>query len=88
MQVKNTKKDAPAGILPRYRGVFLKKYLGALAPQGDDTKEQEKGTHLSNAGRCKKTKKKGLSHAHSKNKAAAGVGNVATPQHRQGTHQR
>ena len=84
------RRKTPRGVYHDTGAFRKRKKTGLLAPRGD-TKNKTKGTHVSNAGRLiQKIKKKRihLSHAHTNMKAAAGVGRVATQQHRQGTQHR
>ena len=84
------RRKTPRGVYHDTGAFRKRKKTGLLAPRGD-TKNKTKGTHVSNAGRLiQKIKKKRihLSHAHTNMKAAAGVGCVATQQHRQGTQHR
>ena len=84
------RRKTPRGVYHDTGAFRKRKKTGLLAPRGD-TKNKTKGTHVSNAGRLiQKIKKKRihLSPAHTNMKAAAGVGRVATQQHRQGTQHR
>ena len=84
------RRKTPRGVYHDTGAFRKRKKTGLLAPRGD-TKNKTKGTHVSNAGRLiQKIKKKRihLSHAHTNMKAAAGVGRVATQQHRQDTQHR
>ena len=84
------RKKTPRGVY-HDTGAFSeeKKKLGFCSP--GRYKKQEKGhTPLKRGRLIQKIKKKRihLSHAHTNMKAAAGVGRVATQQHRQGTQHR
>ena len=78
------RKKTPRGVY-HDSGFFLKAYFGAFRPPGRYLKKKKKKHTPSQTRGDTKIKKKSphLSHADSNSKAAAGVDDVATEQHRQ-----